>query len=267
MAATISFNCPECKAQLRGPAEMQGKKARCKRCGHTFVLKAAGSPPAAGPSPRAGTPAKPAAPAAKAKPSAKAAPEPAPAPKKPADSDHDDGQVMYNFVEETPAETPAKPAEPATPTQPKGGRKYEDIDHNPYAITTLDLTPRCPFCAQEMESKEAIICLHCGYNTQTRTHAVIVRTYANTFMDRFMWLLPGILCVVAIMILAGCIIYLWTALPNPDDPKEKEGLGAYWIRPAQVWGTVAAGFMIFFAGMFAVYRLILHPAPPEVEKK
>jgi DNA-directed RNA polymerase subunit RPC12/RpoP len=251
MTAMISFLCPECKAQLRGPAEMQGKKARCKRCGHTFVLKAAGAAAAAGPAP----PAKPTKPAAKGKPPAKAPP-----PKRGAD-DQDDGPVMYGFKEESSAEA----AEQAAPAPEKS--KFMDTDHNPYAVTTLDLTPRCPFCAKEMESAEAIICLHCGYNTRTRAHSTTVRTYANTAGDLLKWLLPGILCVVGILALAGGIIWLWTSLPNPDDPKNKEAGDYFWVRPAQVWGSVVAGFMMFAAGSFAVYRLILHPTPPEVEKK
>src|SRR6516225_2647707 len=108
MTAMISFLCPECKAQLRGPAEMQGKKARCKRCGHTFVLKAAGAAAAPGPAPRAAPPATPPKPAAKGKPPAKAPPP------KPAVSDHDDGPVMYGFKEENATEA----AEQAAPPQP-----------------------------------------------------------------------------------------------------------------------------------------------------
>jgi DNA-directed RNA polymerase subunit RPC12/RpoP len=266
MSATISFPCPECKAQLRGPAELQGKKARCKRCGHTFVLKAAGSTPKGTPASRANVASKPGAPAGKPRPPAKPPAKPTPPRKSPADSDG--GPAMYGFVEESEGSAPAESSAPAPPpTSSQGGRRYEGIDHNPYAVTELDLAPRCPFCAKEMESEDAIICLHCGYNTQTRTHGKTVRTFANTPMDRFKWLLPGILCVVAILGLVGCICYLWLGLPNPDDPKEKEGLGAYWIRPAQVWGTVFCLFLMFGAAWFAVYRLIIHPTPPEVEKK
>ncbi len=45
MAATIVIACPACNKQLKGPADLQGKKVRCKACGHIFSVKAA--PPAA----------------------------------------------------------------------------------------------------------------------------------------------------------------------------------------------------------------------------
>src|SRR5205085_6093737 len=38
MAATIVVACPNCQKQLKGPAEIQGKKVRCKSCGHTFSV-------------------------------------------------------------------------------------------------------------------------------------------------------------------------------------------------------------------------------------
>src|SRR5262245_28117899 len=68
------------------------------------------------------------------------------------------------------AKAPPAPAK----AKPKTGRarfEDEDDDGNPYDVTTLDLTPRCPACAGEMESEEAIICLSCGYNTMTRQKA------------------------------------------------------------------------------------------------
>ncbi len=43
MAATTTFICPECNAQLNGPANLKGKKVRCKKCGKTIVLGAAAS--------------------------------------------------------------------------------------------------------------------------------------------------------------------------------------------------------------------------------
>jgi hypothetical protein len=82
-----------------------------------------------------------------------------------------------------------------------------------------------------------------------------------------MWVLPGILCIVAILALIGGIIYLWTGMPDPENPKLKDEWWISFIRPAQVWGSFLAGFLIWGAGMFAVYRLIMHPTPPEKEKK
>jgi hypothetical protein len=60
MPGQILITCPECKKQLKGPAEMQGKRVRCKACGQVFAVRA--------PAPDKSAPAsKKAAPAAKAK--------------------------------------------------------------------------------------------------------------------------------------------------------------------------------------------------------
>jgi DNA-directed RNA polymerase subunit RPC12/RpoP len=44
MAATIVISCPECHKQIKAPATLEGKKIRCKGCGHTFAVKAAPAP-------------------------------------------------------------------------------------------------------------------------------------------------------------------------------------------------------------------------------
>ena len=71
MATTIVISCPECDKQIKAPAELEGKKIRCKGCGHTFVVRASaaagdGDGPAAKPAKK-----KPAPPPAKAKAPAK----------------------------------------------------------------------------------------------------------------------------------------------------------------------------------------------------
>lgn len=68
MTATIDVSCPECKKQVKATAELQGKKVRCKGCGHVFTISA----------PAAGKDAKPA---------------PAKAAAKPAASEEDDGKA------------------------------------------------------------------------------------------------------------------------------------------------------------------------------
>ena len=47
-----------------------------------------------------------------------------------------------------------------------------------------------------MEDAEAIICLTCGYNTQTRTQGRTEKTIANTGGDYVLWLLPGVVDVL-----------------------------------------------------------------------
>jgi DNA-directed RNA polymerase subunit RPC12/RpoP len=40
MATTIAVSCPECHKQIKAPPDLQGKKIRCKACGHVFLVKA-----------------------------------------------------------------------------------------------------------------------------------------------------------------------------------------------------------------------------------
>ncbi len=57
MATTIVITCPDCKKQLKGPAELAGKKVRCKSCGHIFTVKAGADTPAPAPAGKKAAPA------------------------------------------------------------------------------------------------------------------------------------------------------------------------------------------------------------------
>ena len=56
MATTIVIVCPECKKEMKAPAELEGKKIRCKGCGSAVPVKATAAPPSA----KAAAPPKPA---------------------------------------------------------------------------------------------------------------------------------------------------------------------------------------------------------------
>src|SRR5262245_53642187 len=105
MASTIDVACPECQKQIKASAELQGKKVRCKGCGHVFVIGGATA----------------------SKPS---------------------------------AEAKAGPVK----VGPKASGDEDDAKAYGLSAITDEGIPRCPHCAQEMSSAEAIICLHCGYN-------------------------------------------------------------------------------------------------------
>jgi hypothetical protein len=59
VAATIETACPECQKAIKAPADLQGKKIRCKACGHIFLIPANSKKPApaAKPAPPAAKPA------------------------------------------------------------------------------------------------------------------------------------------------------------------------------------------------------------------
>jgi predicted Zn finger-like uncharacterized protein len=218
------ITCPECDKQINAPDHLAGKKIRCKDCGHVFVVPAAVK-----------------AAATKAKPAAKPAPKKGPAAEA--------------------AKAKAKPKAPSPAAKPADD---DEDDPNPYGVTELDLTPRCPHCAGEMEDEEAVVCLHCGYNTHTRLHHGTTKTIEHTFWDWFLWLLPGIACVLFIGALIGEDIWYVRYLP---DAIKDQWYGFLGWGGFQLWNVIISLFMMFFAGRFAIKRLILHPRPPEKIKE
>jgi len=205
MADAILISCPECHKQLRTPAHLQGKKIRCKACGHAFTAKARGDRDAA-----------------------------------------DD----------------VAPNKGKKSTAKKGPNPDYEADHNPYAVVETSFAARCPHCAAELEDEHAVICIECGYNLQERERYKTVQTYETTGMDYFTWLLPGIACVLLVLGMAGFIVFLYIWLKDIVDANKEE----WWaVAPkiGQVWGTIFALFVMFFAGRFAIKRLIFHPTPPE----
>jgi hypothetical protein len=238
MATTIVISCPNCKKQIKAPAELEGKKIRCKNCGQIFAVQAA---------------------ADKHKPDAR----PAKGPAAPAKKEEDESFTPY-AIAETDEDAPLAPpppskSSPAKGTPPAGSRaRQQGDDFNPYQVTDIDLAPRCPQCAAELESETSVICLNCGYNLQTREYRTTVRTIEHTTGERVRWLLPGIACVVAALAFGGLIAYLWLGL----DPHNEKGEW-YEHLATQIWGTVISSFIIFLCGRFAISRLIFHPIPPE----
>ena len=142
----------------------------------------------------------------------------------------------------------------------------EEESSNPYGVTDLDERRRCPYCADLME-EEDVICLNCGYNTQTRMHIRTERTYANTPGDVFLWLLPGIACVVGIFFTIGFDFFWWFFLePYWWTPMDDFFGFKSFSRGLKVWEVVMSLFVIWYLGKFAFKRLILHPTPPEMKK-
>jgi DNA-directed RNA polymerase subunit RPC12/RpoP len=229
MTINTIIACPECKKKFKGREDLQGKKIRCPACNHSFIVKTmavdkAGSAAARGE-----------APAGKGSPN----------PPRPA------------------AGTPPAEAKPAGP-QPKSMGKpmwdEDDNDANPYGVTELDIKPRCPHCANPLESEKATICLYCGYNTLTRELGSVKKVIQLTRGDHFMWLLPGILTVVGILFLVNLDLFFCILLPDIVKDSWMDFVDAESMR---IWTITITLFLMWGLGMFATKRLILQPVPPE----
>jgi hypothetical protein len=159
---------------------------------------------------------------------------------------------------------------------------------NPYGITEVTFAPRCPNCAEDMEEGD-VVCLHCGYNIETREKFKTVKTVELTTGDWIMWLLPGILCVFVDLFLIVNFLVHHYLMPRIVFTKEEyttwsKELGehgrfaasgseslpffSYVFHPGiEPWILVMYLFFGFFATRFAIRRLILHPTPPEKFKR
>lgn len=211
MAATIAVTCPECHKQINAPAELAGKKIRCKGCEHVFTVKA---PPAARPDPKA---------KAKAK---------------------------------------TKPQAPAR-ARPAG----EDQEDNPYGVNETELPPRCPHCAADLDTRDAVLCLNCGYNLQTREFMRTKKVVERTAGDWILWLLPAILSVVVALAIIGFDIFYIFFVEPPTDA-DWEASAFKWIVKwggIKIWVVIFTLIGLFQALRFAIRRLVFNPVPPEKE--
>jgi hypothetical protein len=141
--------------------------------------------------------------------------------------------------------------------------QQDDSQVTKYRLTDIVLGARCPQCAAELESPDAIVCLNCGYNSRTRQRMTTIRTYAHTPFDWIFWLAPGILCLLVVLAMIGVICFLWIPAGLT-----RAAHGAWWGDiGVQIYGSFAAGFIAWGTGWFAVRRLIRNPRPPEKFKR
>lgn len=160
----------------------------------------------------------------------------------------------------SPPATPA-PAKPAKPVH----EDEEEEDANPYGLIDVSLSARCPDCANEME-EGAIICLICGYNTQTRERAKTRKVYDLTLGEHILWLLPGIVCAVTVFSVIGFNIWYLMKISDVTEGSDNFFVWMWAVGGIKLWVVIMSLGVIWFAGKFAVKRLIIHPKPPEVEK-
>lgn len=221
---------------MKLPAELAGKRIRCKRCETVFAVPGVA---AAKPAVKAAKP------AARPGPSADAA-----IPLKP-----DDAPIGFK-------EDPPKPS------------VDDDDDDNPYGVTKDDLdVPRCPFCAKELDPPDTKICLNCGYDMLQRKRHETVQTIDFTAGDWIKHLAPGVACALGVSLI---LVLDYVSLTNMRswmigglfDAGEKDkitGQETFYISPYcfSLWMLVVTAFIMYLLAKFAYKRLVLNWRPEE----
>jgi DNA-directed RNA polymerase subunit RPC12/RpoP len=170
----------------------------------------------------------------------------------------------HGFIVQTLARDKVEPEKPP-PKQEQPARKNlldDEEDSNPYGVTTLDLTPRCPHCANELPSAESLICLFCGYNTQTRSLGRTKKTIEHTGGEKFLWLLPGLLCALGIVFLFLANLFNAFYVPALTRGAWTDFLDHESMR---LWIVMISLGVMWGLGIFMFKRLLLEPRPPEKE--
>jgi hypothetical protein len=176
----------------------------------------------------------------------------------------DEGGRVPAPAKAAPARAAAPPPAPA-PVAPKPPADDDDeADSNPYGLGFINIAPRCPNCANEMEDADAIICLFCGYNTQTRKLGQTKKVVQQTGVDRAAWLTPGVICAALIFVFVIVdVLYVFGL------PVWTRGGWELWTwftnEPAKLWITLIILACIWGMGKFAYKRILIEPTPPEEE--
>ncbi len=156
-----------------------------------------------------------------------------------------------------------QPSEPDDAPIPLAADDEEQEGDDPYAVTDIDLAPRCPNCAHEMPSAEAVVCLNCGYNTLTREWGKTEKLLGVSVGRHTMHLLPGFLALFCLITcLVDRLIYnaLWPFMVADVtwmQWTDYEGL--------RMWGTMFGLAFIFAMGRFCYKRFIVKPIPDEMK--
>ncbi|MFM8271356.1 MAG: hypothetical protein ACKODX_03385 [Gemmata sp.] len=176
-----------------------------------------------------------------------------------------------------PKEEP-KPAAPASrfaddDDEGDGGAKPKPLS----AIEEFD-KPRCPHCAKELDPPDAVVCIHCGFNNQTRQKAESKRVWAPDTNDYIRHLAPGVIalviCIALIVLDILCLLNMRDWLSgsflesNDDDPMEP-GKKKLLVRPGAFITLIWAATVMPIVGTaaFAVRRLAIDNKPSEKVKK
>lgn len=250
--STRSVTCPNCQKTIDVPAAAAGKKIRCKGCQQVFAVPGDEPPKVARPA--AAKPAKPAV----AKPAAASPPPPPPPPPVP------DANAPIPFADDDDEDD-----SPGAKPKPYLVTKDEDED-----------TPRCPFCAIELDPPDAQICTNCGYDMSIRRRHRTVKTYALTSGDYFKWWWPALLWAFILTCCGGDVLYNFIVLPKTEEQWRKDGIltrdeankltgEKEFIIPPVACNVCFLLIVIIMCmwGVPAIWKRLKQPKPIEEEKR
>jgi ribosomal protein L37E len=244
MPSVVEIPCPECEKTLKVPETVFGKKIKCKYCGHAFVVE----------DPAEGGQKKPTKPGVK--------------PSKPG------GAAVKPKKEEPKPES--KPAEPAAPYKFQDDDDDEGAKPNPLGLIAEDEVARCPFCAKELDPPDAKVCLHCGFNNETRVRAESKKVWAPDASDWMNHLGPGIVALLLFIGLLVLDIVCWVNMRDwmtgtflQKDDKDAQGEIAFYVKPGAFITFIIAATILPMIGTarFAIKRLFIENQPQEKVKK
>lgn len=176
---------------------------------------------------------------------------------------------VFEAQKPAPAKETAKPAEVEKKNQNIGDDP--DDDGKAYGMHDLILAARCPNCAKELSSEDAVLCIFCGYNNLTRQIATTRKTYDITGSDVFIWNLPGIIGVIICLILLTFNIVYMIKIDEWCSQEEGKSNSAPWYGflahgSIKLWLYIISSFILFRVGKFSFIRLVYENRPKEEEK-
>lgn len=175
---------------------------------------------------------------------------------------------VFEAQKPTPAKEATKPAE-ANKKKPLPGDDPDD-DGKAYGMHDMILAARCPNCAKELASEDAVLCIFCGYNNLTRQIATTRKTYDITGSDIFMWNLPGTIGVIICLILVTFNIVYMVKIDEWCSAEEGKTDGPWYGFLAhgsiKLWLIIISGSILFTVGKFSFIRLVYENRPKEEEK-
>ena len=175
-----------------------------------------------------------------------------------------------------PTQAKSKATQAVPPEAPSAPKTDEEYDPNKYTLVKSDDTlPRCPFCAQQMESHEARICLHCGYDTVKRGRPEVKQIYAPSAVEIFLWLLPAILAVLFMIGMWVWYLFFWDLIVDwLDDSwfEDEKGPPPTYIAAAspsffRIYHALLIIFICVPLVRFSIKRFFVNNLPPEKKIK